>query len=80
MARPTLIRAVALAALLACVPIVALAQGETWRDRLTWDWGQHQTGLAAEELPEAPGVPTMSHDHWDDPAAPVRVAGGASTG
>ena len=58
-------------ALAATVP--ALAQGEAWQDRITWDWGQHQTGFGAE-VQEMPVVPTQMQDHWDYPGAPVRFA------
>ncbi len=67
----------ALAAAILAAP--ALAQGAAWQDRSQWDWGQHRTGFAMEPA-AAPALPATYRDDWDDPGAPVRVAGQARRG
>ena len=51
-----------------------LARAKAWEERRSWDWGQHRTSLFAEDEPRTRAPRPRLHDHWDDPAAPVRFA------
>ncbi len=67
-------RVIATLSLAAMVLAVGSVRAEGWEERRSWDWGQHRTSLFAEDEPQTRVRPTRFHDHWDDPAAPVRFA------
>jgi hypothetical protein len=67
-------RAIAMLVTTAALLAGGQAWAGTWEERRGWDWGQHRTSLFAEDAPWDRVPPARSHDHWDDPAAPVRVA------